>query len=60
MVDPAGHFADERAVRGVPRVFTRPALRRTALYADDAAGLRVLYPAARCIRRTGARLLHVL
>ena len=54
------HFADERAVRGVPRVFTRPALRRTALYADDAAGLRVLYPAARCIRRSGARLLHVL
>ena len=60
VVDPAGHFADERAVRGVPRVFTRPALRRTALYADDAAGLRVLYPAARCIRRTRARLLHVL
>ena len=56
----AGHFADECAVRGVPCVFTRPALRRTALYADDAAGLRVLYPAARCVWRTGARLLHVL
>ena len=60
VVDPAGHFADECAVRGVPCVFTRPALRRTALYADDAAGLRVLYPAARCVWRTGARLLHVL